>query len=132
MYFSKISQVTDDVDLFHDHYPDPEMTFSEYVKSIIADLTDDHFEKTFKIKSDDHMRTVFKLKMIGTVGPIKNDSRYKNGNGRPLPWTIPCGMICEFCTRIPICPLSFWSTRRFYLCTSRPFFEDVPYGRDKV
>ena len=46
--------------------------------------------------------------------------------------TFPYRTKCEPCIRIPICPLSFLSTRRFCLCTSWSFFEDVSCGRDRV
>ncbi len=89
MYFSEISQVMDDVDLFRDRCPNSEMTFFEYVKSMMPDLTNDHFEKVFKIKPGNSVRTVFKLKSFWTVGPIENDLRDKNGNRRAFTYGRP-------------------------------------------
>lgn len=60
-YHGRILEVVDDVDLFHDRYPDPSMTFFEYMKSKNPDLTVAYFLRAFDLKPEDHLKTVFKL-----------------------------------------------------------------------
>ncbi|BBJ29049.1 UvrD-helicase domain-containing protein [Athalassotoga saccharophila] len=60
-YYGRILEVVDDVDLFHDRYPDPSKTFFEYVRSRTPDITLSYFLQLFGLRPDDRLKTVLRL-----------------------------------------------------------------------
>jgi len=83
-----IVDITDDVDLVRDHFPQPDVTFARYIRSK-SGMNAAAFAKLFGINPGDKLRTVFRLDTVKIIKPVINDSRDKNGNECPFTYGQP-------------------------------------------